>query len=84
MKSLRLTIIIGSLLLLTTGCSSLQKTSHYNEWFIGEPAKTDSLTEPCIICGEDWIFINNEPFAAQKQAQREQGYDGTNWEVIRY
>jgi len=51
---------------------------------MGEPAKTDSLSEPCIKCGEDWIFINNEPFAAQRQANREQGYDGTNWEVVRY
>jgi hypothetical protein len=81
-----LTAFFGSLLItVTTGCSSLHKTTHYNEWFKGQPAVTDSLQEPCISCGEDWIFIGNEPFAAQVQSVREQGYDGTNWDTtVRY
>ena len=75
---LRLTILLLSLGFLTTGCS-LHTTTHSNEWLKGEPATLGTLAEPCIICGEDWIFIPNEPFAAQHQSRREQGYDGTNW-----
>jgi len=82
MKSLRLTMLICSLAVFT-GCSSMSGTTHYNEWLVGKSA-TDGLAEPCIKCGEDWIFINNEPFAAQNQSRREQGYDGTNYEVVHY
>ena len=85
MKSLRLTIVIGSLMLITTGCSSVGTITKNNEWFMGEPATADSLKEPCIACGEDWIFIGNEPFAAQKQPYRENGFylnkNGTNYDT---
>ena len=43
MKSLRLTIVLGSLMLITTGCSSVGNITKINEWFMGEPATADSL-----------------------------------------
>ena len=72
-------VLLACVTLVTTGCS-LNSTTHSNEWLTGQAAVTgQSMKEPCIKCGEDWIFIQNEPFAAQHLSRREQGYDGTNW-----
>jgi len=72
----RLTAILASLaILMLTGCSS--------SLIKGDP-QTVGLQEPCIICGEDWIFIQNRGSNAQLSA-REQGYDGTNYDTtVRY
>ena len=44
---------------------------------LDQRAFTNSSTagDPCIKCGEDWIFIANEPNAAIRQSKREQGWE---------
>ena len=71
-KSLRQLPLLLSLIVLTTGCSVTKN----NEWLMGS-IQADSLTEPCIKCNEDWIFIQNEPFGAQYHFYREGYVPGT-------
>ncbi len=37
--------------------------------------QSSTAGDPCIKCGEDWIFIANEPNAAIRQSKREQGWE---------
>jgi hypothetical protein len=46
-----------------SGCSSV-------EW-LGKTERSGYKDyDPCISCGEKWVQIPNEPFAAQKAAAR--------------
>tara|TARA_Y100001954_G_C15824803_1_gene611707 strand:- start:1819 stop:1959 length:141 start_codon:yes stop_codon:yes gene_type:complete len=46
---------------------------------MGHSANDGTLREPCIKCGEDWIFIPNEPFASQRQMEREGGWQNYSY-----
>ncbi len=76
-KSIRLTMASLLLICLTTGCASVTTTN--NEWLMGHSVNDGSLKEPCIKCGEDWIFIPNEPFAAQRQLERAGGWNNFSY-----
>lgn len=64
-------IFLVGLTSLLSACS----TTPHNEWaFTDSPHYGDHYDDPCIRCGEDWIFIPNEPHAASKQAKRVYGF----------
>ena len=71
-NSLRLISLLLLTIIFTTGCSATKN----NEWLMGS-VPTDTLSEPCIKCGEDWIFIQNEPFGAQYSLKRKGYVAGT-------
>jgi len=80
-KSLRMITVTALILAFTTGCSSfggINSNPSY-EWLHGgkKVAKGDRPGDVCISCGENWIFIPNEPDGAVKQAQREGFYWGS-------
>lgn len=52
------TIMLGSLVITLSACSSL----HTPQEIAGDPQ---------IIQGENWTFIQNEPFHALKEAERQ-------------
>lgn len=56
-------LLIGSMLITLSACNSVHN-----------PRYGDAPGDPCIKCGENWIFIQNEPFGALKQSKR-QGHD---------
>ena len=65
------------LILFTTGCSvtTLSKDPKY-EWLTGgDSAYGDRPGDVCISCGENWVFIQNEPLGAQREAKR----NGFEW-----
>lgn len=71
---LKFIAIIGTAALLG-GCGTMNTQ---NEWYNASgPAYGDAPGDPCIRCGEDWIFIPNEPLAAIKAPQRRTGFDWT-------
>ena len=76
-SSIRLTMASLLLICLTTGCASV--STQNNEWLMGHSANEGTLREPCIKCGEDWIFIPNEPFASQRQMEREGGWQNYSY-----
>ena len=67
MKTLVLLIALFSL----SACGATTQTV-LNEWYTTNvnPTGTTSYDPP----NGDWIFIRNEPNAAQRQAKREQGW----------
>ena len=74
-KKLSLIIILG---LVTTGCSvsSLTENPKY-EWLTGgQAAYGDKPGDVCYTCGENFIFIKNEPLGAQREAWRNGFYWG--------
>jgi hypothetical protein len=48
-------ILIGTMALSLSACSSLHDKRY-----------GDAPGDPCIRCGENWVFIQNEPFGALK------------------
>lgn len=58
------------LAILSLGACSLNP---HTEWLLQGDRYGDRSYDPCIKCGENWIFIPQEPFHAQRQAHRE-GY----------
>lgn len=63
-------IILGIALVVSlSGCGA---HSPVNEWYTSKKSP-DGFTSYDPPTG-DWIFIQNEPFAAIKQAHREQGW----------
>ena len=87
-----ITAFILCLFAFTTGCSSLggMQTNPEYEWLTGgkKVAKGDKPGDVCISCGENWIFIPNEPNGAVREAQR-QGFTSWDcgikcWEKIHY
>jgi hypothetical protein len=76
MKQIFLLLVIVFAL---NSCSgTIKGTINQHEWLQTDVRKGDKPTDPCIICGENWIFIPNEPFAAQRQAHRDQGFTWAN------
>ena len=72
MTSITRLSLIGILLVVTTGCSSLSTKPRY-EWLTGgNVAYGDRPGDVCISCGENFTFIPNRPFNALK-TQEEQG-----------
>ena len=55
-----------------SACGATTKQTVLNEWWISNvnPKGFTSYDPP----NGDWIFIRNEPNAAQRQAKREQGW----------
>ena len=93
-KFMMLTVItlILCLFAFTTGCSSLGSVSQNPEyeWLTGgkKVAKGDKPGDVCISCGENWIFIPNEPNGAIREVRR-QGFTSWDcgikcWEKIHY
>ena len=74
------TALIICLFAFTTGCSSLSSvnSSPKLEWLTGgkKVALGDKPGDVCITCGENWIFIPNEPNGAVREAQRQ----GFTWD----
>ena len=70
MKSIALLIIALSL----SACGSTTTQTVLNEWYTTN-VKGGGYTSYDPPNG-DWIFIRNEPNAAQRQARREQGWKG--------
>ena len=64
--------------MLSNCAGTTQGWLNQHEWLNSQVRKGDRPGDVCVICGEDWIFIPNEPFAAQRQAHREQGFTWTN------
>lgn len=68
---MRLVKNIGLFLaILSLGACSLNP---HTEWLLQGDRYGDRSYDPCIKCGENWIFIPQEPNHAQRQAERE-GY----------
>lgn len=67
MKYLKLLAILGPIAL--SGCSSIIDETPLS------PRYGDRPGDPCIKCGEDWIFIPNEPYAAIRQSKRVYGFE---------
>ncbi len=68
MKQIFLLLVIVFAL---NACSGTIKGSiNQHEWLQTGVKKGDRPGDVCVICGEDWIIIPNEPFAAQRQAHR--------------
>lgn len=76
MKQIFLLLVIVFALNACSGTTQGWLNQH--EWLNSNVRKGDRPGDVCVICGEDWIFIPNEPFAAQRQAYREQGFTWTN------
>ena len=86
-KFMMLTVItlILCLFAFTTVCSSLNSfsTNPEYEWLTGgkKVAKGDLPGDPCISCGENFIFIPNEPNHAVKELERRGFYWGCGKET---
>lgn len=52
------TLLLGSVVITLSACSSLQTSTK------------EVSGDPQIIQGENWTFIENEPFAAIRQAEQ--------------
>jgi len=63
------TLIICLSILTLGGCS----LNPHHEWLLSGDRYGDRSYDPCIKCGENWIFIPQEPNHAMRQAYRE-GY----------
>lgn len=66
MKQIRL-LLLG-LTVLSLGACSLNP---HHEWLLTGDRYGDRSYDPCIKCGENWIFIPQEPNHATRQAYRE-------------
>ena len=64
-------IILGTALLLA-GCKTTMNPVH-EAWIKGDRYGTPEGL-PCIRCGEEIIFIPNEPMAAIRQSRRVYGF----------
>jgi hypothetical protein len=63
-------LLTAAALALLTGCG----LNPVQQEFLEGPRYGDAPGDPCFRCGEDWIFLPNERFAAQKGAAR-QGFE---------
>lgn len=82
MKQIFLLLVIVFAL---NSCSgTIKGTFNQHEWMSADVRKGDRPGDVCVICGEDWIMIPNEPHAAQRQAHRDQGFDWGRGVVPRY
>jgi len=82
MKQIFLLLVIVFAL---NACSGTIKGSiNQHEWLQTGVKKGDRPGDVCVICGEDWIMVPNEPFAAQRQAVRDQGFQWGQGMVVRY
>lgn len=76
--SKRISITVPFALLIAfgvTGCSSLHET-----------VTTTSIPgyrhyDPCIRCGESWIIMPNQPFAALHQSKNKPGFTQSDYEA---
>jgi hypothetical protein len=60
-------LLILSLATITAGCSSLNTSNPRLEWLTaGDTAYGDRAGDVCISCGENFTFIPNQPFNAQR------------------
>jgi len=74
LRSLIKTSLLIASLAVTTGCSSLSSNNPRLEWLTGgDVAYGDRPGDVCISCGENFTFIPNEPFNAQRTRDREGG-----------
>jgi len=78
MNRMKQFVIYFSMIIMLSNCAgTMQGWLNEHEWLNSSVRPGDRPGDVCTICGEDWIIIPNEPFAAQRQAAR-QGFTWSN------